>query len=552
MQIKITNPFVLSNERSECIEGSWFDTAFGLLTTNGGKTLSHILLFTLILTSSLSAAPRISIISFIEERSPIHELIKNVTSQTNFNECELILVSTADNLAQEDSILNFCDEYVNIQYMPFLGINNQTALLNHAIIKSQGEYVTIVTPEDSHNPAIFTLYAETLDTTPSIDLVYADTFIRYEPNTSYQAAAENGWYCVHKGEFSPQLLFYNLPGNQCMWRKAMHTKYGLFDESFRFFSMLEFWNRSVSNGCLFKKVPAISGIGYLAYCNAKKLFNSFQDNQKGYEEKKHIKNAYGFLWRTSMPQHDELQFVIITPSYRNKEWYKRNLDSVFNQNYTNYRIIYIDDTSPDDTGNLVEEYTKECHQEYKVTLIKNDERVGALANIYKAVHMCKPEEIVVLVDGDDWLAHENVLAYLNAVYHNPEVWITYGQFIWFPAEKEGFTCPINKQTVTDNSFRYSAWSASHLRTFYAGLFHKITMDDLLFENNKFYTMCWDLAIMYPMIEMAGFHNHFVPDIVYVYNNDNNINDHKVNIDLQGAMGRHILNRPRYEPIASLF
>jgi hypothetical protein len=363
---------------------------------------------------------------------------------------------------------------------------------------------------------------------------------------------ENGWYCVHKGEFSPQLLFYNLPGNQCMWRKSLHAKYGFFDESFIFFSMQEFWNRIVSKGCKFKKIQGISGICYLAYCNAKKLFNSFEDNQKGYEEQKQIKKTYGYLWRTKTEKEDELPFVIITPSYRNKEWYKRNLDSVFNQNYTNYRIIYIDDKSPDDTGNLVQEYTKECNQQDKVTLIKNDERVGALANIYKAVHMCKPEEIVVLVDGDDWLAHENVLAYLNMVYHNPDVWITYGQFIWFPAEKEGFTCPINQQTILDNSFRYSAWSASHLRTFYAGLFHNINLDDLLFENNKFYTMCWDLAIMYPMIEMAGFHNHFVPEIVYVYNNDNNINDHKVNIDLQGTMGRHILNRPRYEPIASLF
>jgi hypothetical protein len=39
----------------------------------------------------------------------------------------------------------------------------------------------------------------------------------------------------------------------------------------------------------------------------------------------------------------ENPLVVIIPSYKNAKYYKQNLDSVFNQNYTNYRVIYVAD-----------------------------------------------------------------------------------------------------------------------------------------------------------------------------------------------------------------
>ena len=48
-----------------------------------------------------------------------------------------------------------------------------------------------------------------------------------------------------------------------------------------------------------------------------------------------------------------INFVIVIPSYNNAQWYKRNLDSVFAQTYKNFSVIYLDDCSPDGTGQLV-------------------------------------------------------------------------------------------------------------------------------------------------------------------------------------------------------
>ena len=70
----------------------------------------------------------------------------------------------------------------------------------------------------------------------------------------------------------------------------------------------------------------------------------------------------------------EKPIVIIVPSRNNNELfegterYKLNLDSIFNQDYENYRVIYIDDCSSDGTADLVESYIQEKGQAGRVTL----------------------------------------------------------------------------------------------------------------------------------------------------------------------------------------
>ena len=63
--------------------------------------------------------------------------------------------------------------------------------------------------------------------------------------------------------------------------------------------------------------------------------------------------------------------VIVIPSYNNKDWYDRNLGSVFSQKYKHYRIIYINDCSTDNTYDLVCNFVREQGQEHRTTIINN-------------------------------------------------------------------------------------------------------------------------------------------------------------------------------------
>lgn len=250
--------------------------------------------------------------------------------------------------------------------------------------------------------------------------------------------------------------------------------------------------------------------------------------------------------------HSDAQksFVIIVPSYNNKKWYRYNLDSLLLQSYDNFRIIYVDDVSNDGMSDLVMHYIAAHPRGDKVTYIRNTVRVGALANIYMAVMQCDPHEIVVLVDGDDWLEHDQVLAHLDTVYTDPNVWMTYGQFRRTNGDTYRSSL-VPQEYITQKKIRNYPWTASHLRTFYAGLFHKINKEDLLY-NGSFFSMAWDMAIMYPMLEMAGVHSRFIPQVLYVYNTENPISDGKIDRTLQLSLDRYIRAKRPYDALEKLF
>ena len=245
----------------------------------------------------------------------------------------------------------------------------------------------------------------------------------------------------------------------------------------------------------------------------------------------------------------EKPIVVIIPSYNNEQWCVQNIHSAARQNYSNYRIIYIDDCSTDQTHEIIRQYSVTNAQEHKITLIHNEQRHGALENLYNAIHSCPDYEIIVTLDGDDWFAHENVLQRVNQEYQN-DAWLTYGQFVFYPSMKLGFCHTIPEDVIRNNAFKSYSWATSHLRTFYAGLFKKIKKEDLM-VNGHFYEVTWDQAMLLPMLEMAGSHSRFIPDVLYIYNYDNPLNDEKTSLPLVLDYLKQIRQKLSYDPLESL-
>lgn len=243
------------------------------------------------------------------------------------------------------------------------------------------------------------------------------------------------------------------------------------------------------------------------------------------------------------------KFVIVIPSYKNSKWCERNIESTINQNYQNYRVIFTDDASPDDTFERVSSIVSRSNKAYKFKLIKNNKRIGALHNLYNMIISCDDDEIILTLDGDDWLAHENVLNILNSYYSKEDIWMTYGQYQNYPAPGIGISRQIPENIITNNQYRRYDWCSSHLRTFYTWLFKQIKPEDLKYEG-EFMSMAWDMTIMFPMLEMSGRRSKFISDILYTYNLENPINDHKVNVSLQQKLDRYVRNMPIYTPLQS--
>jgi len=239
------------------------------------------------------------------------------------------------------------------------------------------------------------------------------------------------------------------------------------------------------------------------------------------------------------------EFVILVCSYNNEKWYKKNLSSILAQNYPYFRVLYTDAVSTDSTAELVEDYLKEYDSENRVSLIRNTLNRKQTANIFAMAYSCKDDEILVTADGDDWLAHENVLSRLNEVYQDDNVWMTWGSYADHPKMKKGLgALPFPDEIVENNAFRTHRWSLSHLRTFYCWLFKKIEQRDLM-KDGEFFQMAGDLAFMFPMAEMCGGRFKYLDEILYIYNHENPLQEHKLDESLQLATDAHIRSMTTY-------
>lgn len=251
-----------------------------------------------------------------------------------------------------------------------------------------------------------------------------------------------------------------------------------------------------------------------------------------------------------------LKLVVVIPSFNNADFFLKNIESVvkqvLNKDFT-FSVIFIDDCSTDETGLLIDKYVLDNNLQSLIKVIHNRERVGSLANLYTTIQSLPDDVIVVLVDGDDYLPHNQVLARIAQEYLNKNIWFAYSKMMYVsgvesePDHFFGKEFPSN--IIKNRRFRLYEWITRHIKTFYAGLFKNIELEDLLHTDHKFFSMAGDFAVVFPLLEMAS-NNHisFIPEVLYIYNDLNLKSDHYIDFDLQLSLGQYIRNKKIYDPL----
>ena len=233
--------------------------------------------------------------------------------------------------------------------------------------------------------------------------------------------------------------------------------------------------------------------------------------------------------------------IVITAFYNAEEYIERCVGSIIGQNHSDFKCYLIDDMSTDSSVDKIK------------NMIEGDDRFELIINTNKKyktlnfVDVLKDEnisddDIVVEIDGDDWLPNSSTLTRVKEAYSDENVWITNGNFKYATGEM-GFSSP---QTNFD-TLRVDRFTASHLRTWRVFLWRNIKDEDHKDSNGDYLSINADLAYMLPMLEMAGpEHYKYLPEVNLVYNNLNPINDHKVNMDLVNKVAYEIRNKPKYK------
>ena len=239
-------------------------------------------------------------------------------------------------------------------------------------------------------------------------------------------------------------------------------------------------------------------------------------------------------------------FKIIIHMYNVEKWIQTTIRSVMAQTYANYEVIIVDDISTDNSCDKVKEL---IGVDSRFQLVENKKKRFALENIVRGIKMLTPSEsdVIVTLDGDDWFPHANVLSRIADAYETTNCLITYGTYMTYPEGKRPWNVTqYPAEVVTNASYRQDIWRASHLRTFKHCLWKNIKESDLKDTNGEFYRMAWDLAFMFPMLEMAGQRQQYIHDVTYIYNRANPLNDDKVDHSCQLALEKEIRLKPKYE------
>ena len=98
--------------------------------------------------------------------------------------------------------------------------------------------------------------------------------------------------------------------------------------------------------------------------------------------------------------------------------YRKVLQTIFYQNYTNYHVVFMDDGSSDETYTQSKLFVNNSNKvSQKIEFVKNKERKHFAFNLnHAANNYCKRGEILIILDGNDELVGQNVFRLFNSMY----------------------------------------------------------------------------------------------------------------------------------------
>jgi glycosyltransferase involved in cell wall biosynthesis len=220
------------------------------------------------------------------------------------------------------------------------------------------------------------------------------------------------------------------------------------------------------------------------------------------------------------------RFKVVVPSFNSVDYIAKTLQSIEMQTDKQYDVCVIDDGSTmEKQREIISDY---CKRNGWLSLL-NEKNQGAMYGLVHAIPLlaCEDEDVIVVIDGDDWLAHENVFKKLRQVYTENDVYLTWGQCEIYPRGISPiyYAQPISDMIIEQKLFRAIPYVFWHPATFKYYLWRHIKDEDLRDVDGNYLRLLKDKATLYPMLEMAGKKIYFIEEVLYIYNKENPLNDY---------------------------
>lgn len=201
-----------------------------------------------------------------------------------------------------------------------------------------------------------------------------------------------------------------------------------------------------------------------------------------------------------------------------QEFIAKCLASIRAQTFTDWQAYITLDPCGDRT---FEEAMLARRGDPRMDILQNRERLFAMVNLKNALERsgAHPDDVIVILDGDDWFATPEALRVIDDTYRRFECWMTYGSWVADqqdiePARRGRW--PAYPENTID--FRTADWLGTAVRTWKRWLWDLIDESDFLDRDGNYFRTTEDQAVMLPMLEMSGTDRaRHIAETLMVYN-----------------------------------
>ena len=123
------------------------------------------------------------------------------------------------------------------------------------------------------------------------------------------------------------------------------------------------------------------------------------------------------------PQNPEISVII--PVYNAEEFLDETINSVLNQTFKNFEFIIVNDTSKDDSSEIIKKYTK---KDKRIIVLNNPKNLGCVNTRNRGLRLAKGRYIAVL-DADDVCLPNRFETQFNYLENHPEIFMVGGSAI---------------------------------------------------------------------------------------------------------------------------
>jgi glycosyltransferase involved in cell wall biosynthesis len=228
----------------------------------------------------------------------------------------------------------------------------------------------------------------------------------------------------------------------------------------------------------------------------------------------------------------------------------RSIGSVRAQSFADWQLYVTIDPCEDRT---YEAAVEARDGDPRVHIHRNPVRRFAMENLVRAIARsdAAPEDVIVVLDGDDWFATHDALRIIDETYRRHRCWMTYGSWVSDPPDLEGHRSGRWPAYPGDTSdFRGSEWLGTAVRTWKRWLWDRIDDRDFRDREGRYFRVSEDQAVMIPLLEMCGTARaRHIAEVLMVYNRTSPHACGLTRCDEMLGNAAYIRTLPRYRRLA---